>query len=88
MAKKKWSKPQIQRCQTILTVASQGVGGWQAMADALKVPTRATVFSWYSRGRVPLEHCQKVVALAAEHGMTCTAGELHPGAKALENTAK
>lgn len=85
MAKKKWSKAQIQRCQSILTVAA-GEGGWQGMADALKVGSRGTVHAWYSRGRVPLEYCPAVVAMAADNGLTCTAGELHPGAKALENT--
>lgn len=87
MDKNKWSKASIQRCQSILSVASHGIG-WQGMADALKVPSRATVFSWFSRGRVPLEYCAAVVELAKANGLTCTAGELHPGAKALETTSK
>lgn len=84
MPKKKWNKPQMQRCQNILTVAA-GADGWQGMANALGVQSRATVHSWYSRGRVPLEHCLAVVKLAAAQGLTCTPGELHPGAKSLEN---
>lgn len=80
----RWTRKDQAGCRRILLAVSEKNNGWQGIATALGIESRATVQAWHSRGRVPVSQCARIRDLATAGGITCTPGDLNPDARTLE----
>lgn len=81
---KNWTDQDKKRVQGILTqIAAHDGLGWQGIATALGLKSRATPQAWHKRGRVPPECAQALIKLAPPQ-LTLKPSDISPAARALE----
>lgn len=84
-----WTKKDEKTARAVLRKIAEAVGSWQALANLLRIESRATTHKWQTRGRVPVQYCAALARIARENSVTLpgggevTASLFNPGARAL-----
>lgn len=78
-----WTRQDKMGLRGILDTLASKAGNYGKLARELGETHRATVNNWRTRG-VPIDKVPAVIRLARQYGITVSAGQLNPHAKAME----